>query len=98
MTFLGRTVRRKDVPRLTVLAVACVIVFIFVVTLLSTVYDILEVRSEIRGCNEAIAQKESELKQLEQKKAYYESEEFLEDAVRDGGYVGENETVFLIAD
>lgn len=98
MTILGRTVKKKDAPRLAVLGVACLIVVGFVVTLLSTVWDIHGVRAEISECNEAIAQKESELKQLEQKKEYYESEEFVEDAVRDGGYVGKNETVFVITD
>ncbi len=98
MTFMGRTVRRKDVPRLAVFFSACLVIVLFITALLTTSFDIHRVRGEIRDCNEAIAQKESELKQLEQKKEYYESDEFLEDAVRDSGYVGSGDTVFVITD
>lgn len=96
MTFMGKKVKRKDMPRLITFVAACFVVIVFIFALLSTLYDIHKVRSDIRDCNEAIAQKESELKQLEQKKEYYESDEFLEDAVRSSGYVGDDETVFVI--
>ena len=98
MTFLGRTVRKKDVPRLAVFASAFLVITLFIAALFTTFWDIHQVRGEISDCNEAIAQKESELKQLEQKKEYYESDEFLEDAVRDSGYVGRDDTVFVITD
>ncbi len=77
---------------------AGVVAVIFLFALLSTLYGIHGVRGEISDCNDAIAQKESELKQLEQKKEYYESDEFLEDAVRSGGYVDDDEVVFVITD
>lgn len=96
MELFGRKIKRKDMPRLAMLCSACVVVLIFLCTLLSTLYGIYDVRRDINDCKEAIAQKENELKQLEQKKAYYESDEFLEDAVRSGGYVGKDEIVFVI--
>lgn len=72
------------------------VMFSFIFMVCSTWLHIVRVRRDISDCNEAIAQKKSELSQLEQKKAYYESDEFFEDAVRGGGYVGEDETVFVV--
>ncbi len=98
MNFMGKNVRRKDMPRLIIRAAALVVALMFLIAVGSTVYGICEVRGEIRECNDAIAQKKSELKKLEQKKEYYESDEFLEDTVRGGGYVDNDETVFVITD
>ncbi len=98
MKFMGKKLKRKNLPRLAVMGTACVVVLVFLVAVCSTLIGILEVRGDIRDCSNAIAQKQNELKQLEQKKKYYESDEFLEDAVRDGGYVGDDETVFVITD
>lgn len=98
MKIMGRKVPRKNLPRLIILGLAGVVLITFFAAVGSTVYGIHEVRSEISECDEAIARKKSELKQLKQKKAYYESEEFLEDNVRSNGYVGEDETVFVVTD
>ncbi len=96
MKLLGRKIPRKNMPRLIMLAAAGTVIITFIIAFCSTLYGIHDVRREISSCNEAIAQKKSELKQLQQKKAYYESDEFLEDSVRSGGYVGEDETVFVV--
>ncbi len=98
MKLFGREIPRGKGPRLVVMGVAGVILAAFVVMVFSTVIGIWEVHRDISDCNEAIAQKESELNQLEQKKAYYESDEFFEDAARSSGYVGEDETVFVVVD
>lgn len=98
MKIMGREVPRENMPRLIILGAAGIILIAFVIAVCSTMYGIHEVRSDISDCNEAIAQKQSELSWLKQKKAYYESEEFLEDSARSGGYVGEDETVFVVTD
>lgn len=96
MKLFGRKITRKRFRRLLAVGLTAVIMFSFVVMVCSTWLHIARVRHKISDCNEAIAQKKSELSQLEQKKAYYESDEFFEDAVRSGGYVGEDETVFVV--
>lgn len=98
MTFMGKKVRKKDMPRFIVMSASVFIVLMFTIAVCSTVYGIAEVRGEIRRCDEDIAQKKSELKQLKQKMEYYKSDEFFEDAVRNSGYVDEDETVFVITD
>ena len=96
MRLFGRNIPRSKLPRLAVMGIAGVVLTAFVVMIFSTLIGIWEVRRDISDCDKAIAQKESELNQLEQKKAYYESDEFFEDAVRNSGYVGEDETVFVV--
>lgn len=96
MNILGRNVPRKNVPRLVIMSIAGIILITFAVAVCSTLCGIHDVRRKIQDCEEAIALRQSELKQLEQKKAYYESREFLEDSARSGGYVGEDETVFVV--
>ena len=96
MRLFGRNIPRSKLPRLVVMGVAGVVLTAFVIMVCSTLIGIWEVRRDIKDCEDAIAQKESELNQLEQKKAYYESDEYIEDAVRSGGYVGEDETVFVV--
>ena len=98
MRLFGRNIPRGRGPRLALIGVAGVAMVAFIVMVCSTLVGIFEVRRDISECNEAIAQRESELVQLEQKKAYYESDEFLEDAARSGGFVGEDETVFVVVD
>ncbi len=96
MNILGRNVPRKNMPRLIIMSVAGIILISFIVAVCSTLCGIHDVRREIRECEEAIALKQSELKQLQQKLAYYERREFLEDSARENGYVGEDETVFVV--
>ena len=96
MRLFGRNIPRNKLPRLAVMGIAGVVLTAFVIMVCSTLIGIWEVRRDIKVCDDAIAQKKSELNQLEQRKAYYESEEFFEDAVRGGGYVGEDETVFVV--
>lgn len=98
MTFMGKKVKRKDMPRLALMSFAVLVAVMFVAAVGSNVYGIGEVRGEIRRCDDEIAQKKSELKQLKQKMEYYESEEFFEDQVRNNGYVDEDETVFVVTD
>ncbi len=98
MRLFGRNIPRGRGPRLVMAGIAGVVLATFLFMVCSTLIGIVEVRRDISDCNEAIAMKESELSQLEQKKAYYESEEFYEDAVRGNGYVGEDETVFVVID
>ena len=96
MNFRGRNVSEKELSRLVIFGIGALLIIFFIFSLLKTAIGIYEVRRNISDCREAIAQKNSELNRLEQKKAYYESDEFLEDAVRNGGYVGDDETVFVI--
>ena len=96
LRLFGRKIPRGKGPRLVAIGVAGVVLATFIVMVCSTLVGIFEVRRDISECNEAIAEKESELSRLEQKKAYYESDEFLEDSARNGGYVGEDETVFVV--
>ena len=96
MRLFGRHISKKRFRGLLVAGFTGVFVSVFIFMVCSTWIHILRVRRDISECNEAIAQKKSELSQLEQKKAYYESDEFFEDAVRNGGYVDEDETVFVV--
>lgn len=98
MELFGRRISKKRMRRLVSAGITGACMVAFIITVCSTWFHIARVRRDISDCNEAIAQKKSELSQLEQKKAYYESEEFFEDAVRSGGYVGEDETVFVVTD
>ena len=96
MRLFGRNIPNSKLPRLLVMGITGVVLTAFVVMVCSTLIGIWEVRGDIKNCEDAIAQKKSELNQLEQRKAYYESDEYFEDAVRSGGYVGEDETVFVV--
>ena len=98
MEIFGRRISKKRFRRLMTAGITGVCMIAFIVAVCSTWFHIAQVRRDIKDCNDAIALKESELSQLEQRKAYYESEEFFEDAVRSGGYVGEDETVFVVTD
>ncbi len=96
MRLFGRRISKKRFRRLLIGGFTSVFVAVFIFMVCSTWIHILHVRRDISRCNEAIELKKSELSQLKQKKAYYESDEFFEDAVRGGGYVGEDETVFVV--
>lgn len=96
MRLFGRNIPNSKLPRLLVMGIAGVVLTVFVVMVCSNLISIWDVRRDIKDIEDAKAQKESELSQLEQRKAYYESDAFFEDAARSSGYVGEDETVFQV--
>ncbi len=97
MKLFGRKITRKRFRRLLAAGFTTFVICCFIFMVCNIWLHISRVRHNISDCNEAIAQKKSELSQLEQKKEYYESDEFFEDSVRADGYVSEDETVFVVA-
>lgn len=96
MKIFDRQISREKMPRLIIITAACLTLVVFAVALCSTMIRIHNVRAEISEYDVAIAQKKSELEQLDQKVRYNESDEFREDAARDNGFVREDETVFIV--
>ena len=96
MELFGRRISKKRFRSLMIAGITGICMITFIVMVCSTWIHIARVRRDISDCNDAIAQKKGELSQLEQRIEYYESDEFFEDAVRSGGYVGEDETVFVV--
>ena len=96
MELFGRHISKKRFRSLMNLGITGVCVIVFIIAVCFNWFHIAQARRDIRETNEAIAQKESELSQLEQRKAYYESDEFFEDAVSNGNYVHEDDTVYVV--